>query len=153
VPRQSSARAGKAPDAANLAAAAAHAAEGIDPLADNYASADFRPSADFRAELGRVYARRASQPRRANHRNSLSLPRSAPAKFGRGDKRGLSAIAITQTATESAKAMPIAAGVPHAAQVASDIAAPPKPVPSAWPNESVNCIEEATVPAEYSLTA
>jgi len=45
--------AGKAPDAANLAAAAAHAADGIDPLADIHASADFR------AELARVYTRRA----------------------------------------------------------------------------------------------
>lgn len=44
---------GKAPDAANLAAAAAHAADGIDPLADIHASADFR------AELARVYTRRA----------------------------------------------------------------------------------------------
>jgi carbon-monoxide dehydrogenase medium subunit len=44
---------GKGPDAANLAAAAAHAADGIDPLADIHASADFR------AELARVYTRRA----------------------------------------------------------------------------------------------
>ena len=57
-----------------------------------------------------------------------------------------------QTATESAKAMPIAEGVPQAAQAARDIAAPPKPVPRACPNASVNCIEDATVPAECSLT-
>ncbi len=44
---------GKAPDAKVLAEAAAHAADGIDPLSDIHASADFR------AELARVYARRA----------------------------------------------------------------------------------------------
>jgi carbon-monoxide dehydrogenase medium subunit len=44
--------AGKAPAQA-LAAAAAHAADGIDPLADIHASAEFR------AELARVYTRRA----------------------------------------------------------------------------------------------
>jgi carbon-monoxide dehydrogenase medium subunit len=44
---------GKAPDAKVLADAAAHAADGIDPLADIHASADFR------AELARVYTRRA----------------------------------------------------------------------------------------------
>jgi aerobic carbon-monoxide dehydrogenase medium subunit len=47
-----SALAGKAPAQA-LAAAAAHAADGIDPLADIHASAEFR------AELARVYTRRA----------------------------------------------------------------------------------------------
>ena len=44
---------GKAPDAKVLADAAAHAADGIDPLSDIHASADFR------AELARVYTRRA----------------------------------------------------------------------------------------------
>jgi len=44
---------GKAPDAKALADAAAHAADGVDPLADIHASADFR------AELARVYTRRA----------------------------------------------------------------------------------------------
>ncbi len=43
---------GKAPAPA-IAAAAAHAADGIDPLSDIHASADFR------AELARVYTRRA----------------------------------------------------------------------------------------------
>jgi carbon-monoxide dehydrogenase medium subunit len=43
---------GKAPDAKVLADAAAHAADGIDPLSDIHASADFR-------ELARVYTRRA----------------------------------------------------------------------------------------------
>lgn len=45
--------AGQAPDLANLTASAAHAADGIDPLADIHASADFR------AELARIYTRRA----------------------------------------------------------------------------------------------
>jgi len=44
---------GKAPDAKVLADAASHAADGIDPLSDIHASADFR------AELARVYTRRA----------------------------------------------------------------------------------------------
>jgi aerobic carbon-monoxide dehydrogenase medium subunit len=44
---------GKTPDAKVLADAAAHAADGIDPLSDIHASADFR------AELARVYTRRA----------------------------------------------------------------------------------------------
>ena len=44
---------GRAPDAKALADAAAHAADGIDPLADIHAAADFR------AELARVYTRRA----------------------------------------------------------------------------------------------
>ena len=44
---------GKTPDAKVLADAAAHAADGIDPLFDIHASADFR------AELARVYTRRA----------------------------------------------------------------------------------------------
>jgi carbon-monoxide dehydrogenase medium subunit len=44
---------GKAPDAKALAEAAAHAADGIDALADIHASAEFR------AELARVYTRRA----------------------------------------------------------------------------------------------
>jgi carbon-monoxide dehydrogenase medium subunit len=44
---------GKAPEATTIAAAAAHAADGIDPLSDIHASAEFR------AELARVYARRA----------------------------------------------------------------------------------------------
>jgi aerobic carbon-monoxide dehydrogenase medium subunit len=44
---------GKAPDAKVLAEAAAHAADGIDPLSDIHASADYR------AELARVYTRRA----------------------------------------------------------------------------------------------
>jgi aerobic carbon-monoxide dehydrogenase medium subunit len=44
---------GKAPDAKTIADAAAHAADGIDPLSDIHASADFR------AELARVYTRRA----------------------------------------------------------------------------------------------
>jgi len=44
---------GKAADAKVLAYAAAHAADGIDPLSDIHASADFR------AELARVYTRRA----------------------------------------------------------------------------------------------
>jgi carbon-monoxide dehydrogenase medium subunit len=44
---------GKAPEATALAAAAAHAADGVDPLSDIHASADFR------AELARVYTRRA----------------------------------------------------------------------------------------------
>jgi len=44
---------GKKPDAATIAAAAAHAADGADPLADIHAAADFR------AELARVYTARA----------------------------------------------------------------------------------------------
>jgi aerobic carbon-monoxide dehydrogenase medium subunit len=44
---------GKAPDAKTIADAAAHAANGIDPLSDIHASGDFR------AELARVYTRRA----------------------------------------------------------------------------------------------
>lgn len=48
-----SAIAGKAPDAKALAEAAGHAADGIDALADIHASAEFR------AELARVYTRRA----------------------------------------------------------------------------------------------
>ncbi len=44
---------GKAPDAGSIANAASHAADGIDPLSDIHASADFR------AELARVYTRRA----------------------------------------------------------------------------------------------
>jgi carbon-monoxide dehydrogenase medium subunit len=44
---------GKAPEAKVIADAAAHAADGIDPLSDIHASADFR------AELARVYTRRA----------------------------------------------------------------------------------------------
>jgi len=48
-----SALAGKAPDASAIAAAAAHAADGIDALSDIHAAADFR------AELARVYTRRA----------------------------------------------------------------------------------------------
>lgn len=44
---------GKAPEATALAAAAAHAADGVDPLSDIHASTDFR------AELARVYTRRA----------------------------------------------------------------------------------------------
>ncbi|MGH7915902.1 MAG: FAD binding domain-containing protein [Candidatus Binataceae bacterium] len=44
---------GKAPDPASLNTAAAHAADGIDPLADIHASAEFR------AELARVYTQRA----------------------------------------------------------------------------------------------
>ena len=48
-----SALGGKAPNEKNIAAAAAHAADGIDPMADIHASADFR------AELARVYTRRA----------------------------------------------------------------------------------------------
>jgi carbon-monoxide dehydrogenase medium subunit len=43
---------GKTPDAKVLADAAAHAPDGIDPLSDIHASADFR------AELARVYTRR-----------------------------------------------------------------------------------------------
>jgi carbon-monoxide dehydrogenase medium subunit len=45
--------AGKPPTPANFAAAAAHAAQGVDPLSDIHASAEFR------AELARVYTRRA----------------------------------------------------------------------------------------------
>jgi carbon-monoxide dehydrogenase medium subunit len=45
--------AGKAADVATIAAAAAHAADGADPLSDIHAGAEFR------AELARVYARRA----------------------------------------------------------------------------------------------
>jgi len=54
---------GKAPDAKALADAAVHAADGIDPLFDIHASADFR------AELARVYTRRAleSAVARARH--------------------------------------------------------------------------------------
>jgi carbon-monoxide dehydrogenase medium subunit len=48
-----SALAGKKPEANAIAAAAAHAADGIDCLSDIHASADFR------AELARVYTRRA----------------------------------------------------------------------------------------------
>jgi carbon-monoxide dehydrogenase medium subunit len=48
-----SALAGKKPEAGAIAAAAAHAADGIDCLSDIHASADFR------AELARVYTRRA----------------------------------------------------------------------------------------------
>jgi carbon-monoxide dehydrogenase medium subunit len=44
---------GKKPDSAAIAAAAAHAADGVDCLSDIHASADFR------AELARVYTRRA----------------------------------------------------------------------------------------------
>jgi carbon-monoxide dehydrogenase medium subunit len=44
---------GKQPTAENIAAAAARAAEGIDPLDDIHASAEYR------AELTRVYTRRA----------------------------------------------------------------------------------------------
>ncbi|HVA69221.1 MAG TPA: xanthine dehydrogenase family protein subunit M [Candidatus Binataceae bacterium] len=44
---------GKAPDAKSIADAASHAAEGIDALADIHAGSDFR------AELARVYTRRA----------------------------------------------------------------------------------------------
>ena len=44
---------GRTPDTKALADAAAHAADGVDPLADIHASADFR------AELARVYTRRA----------------------------------------------------------------------------------------------
>jgi carbon-monoxide dehydrogenase medium subunit len=44
---------GKAPDAKTIADAAEHATDGIDPLSDIHASADFR------AELARVYTRRA----------------------------------------------------------------------------------------------
>jgi len=44
---------GKAPDARTIADAASHAADGIDALADIHASAEFR------AELARVYTRRA----------------------------------------------------------------------------------------------
>jgi len=44
---------GKIPDARLLADATAHAADGVDPLSDMHASADFR------AELARVYTRRA----------------------------------------------------------------------------------------------
>ncbi|HVA40594.1 MAG TPA: xanthine dehydrogenase family protein subunit M [Candidatus Binataceae bacterium] len=44
---------GKAPDVKAIAEAAAHAADGVDPLADIHASAEFR------AELARVYTRRA----------------------------------------------------------------------------------------------
>ena len=45
--------AGKAPSAEAIAAAATHAADGVDPMSDIHASADFR------AELARVYTRRA----------------------------------------------------------------------------------------------
>ena len=48
-----SALAGKAPDPSAIAAAAEHAADGVDALADIHAAADFR------AELARVYTRRA----------------------------------------------------------------------------------------------
>ncbi|MGH7934888.1 MAG: FAD binding domain-containing protein [Candidatus Binataceae bacterium] len=44
---------GKTPDTATIGAAAAHAADGVDALADIHAAADFR------AELARVYTRRA----------------------------------------------------------------------------------------------
>jgi carbon-monoxide dehydrogenase medium subunit len=44
---------GKAPDAKTVSDAASHAADGIDPMSDIHASADFR------AELARVYTRRA----------------------------------------------------------------------------------------------
>jgi len=44
---------GKAPSAQAITAAASHAADGADPMSDIHASADFR------AELARVYARRA----------------------------------------------------------------------------------------------
>jgi carbon-monoxide dehydrogenase medium subunit len=43
---------GKAPDTATIMAATAHAADGVDPLSDIHAGADFR------AELARVYTRR-----------------------------------------------------------------------------------------------
>jgi carbon-monoxide dehydrogenase medium subunit len=45
--------AGKAPSAEAIATAASHAADGADPMSDIHASADFR------AELARVYTRRA----------------------------------------------------------------------------------------------
>ena len=48
-----SALAGKAPDMGVIASAAGHAADGVEPLSDIHASADFR------AELARVYAARA----------------------------------------------------------------------------------------------
>jgi carbon-monoxide dehydrogenase medium subunit len=50
-----SALTGKKPEAATIGQAAAHAADGIDALADIHASAEFR------AELARVYTRRAIQ--------------------------------------------------------------------------------------------
>ncbi|MBF6569824.1 MAG: xanthine dehydrogenase family protein subunit M [Candidatus Binataceae bacterium] len=50
-----SALAGKKPDTGAIGTAAAHAADGIDPLSDIHASADFR------SELARVYTRRAIQ--------------------------------------------------------------------------------------------
>jgi aerobic carbon-monoxide dehydrogenase medium subunit len=53
---------GKAPDAKVLAEAAAHAADGVDPLAD------IQASADFRAELARVYTRRALESAAARAR-------------------------------------------------------------------------------------
>lgn len=53
---------GKAPDGKALADAAAHAAEGVDPLGDIHASPDFR------AELARVYTRRALEAAAARAR-------------------------------------------------------------------------------------
>jgi aerobic carbon-monoxide dehydrogenase medium subunit len=53
---------GKAPDARAIADAAAHAADGIDALADIHASAEFR------AELARVYTRRALESAAARAR-------------------------------------------------------------------------------------
>jgi carbon-monoxide dehydrogenase medium subunit len=44
---------GKHPEAAILRAAAAHVAEGVEPLSDVYASGEYR------AELARVHTRRA----------------------------------------------------------------------------------------------
>jgi carbon-monoxide dehydrogenase medium subunit len=52
---------GKAPPQA-IAQAAAHAADGIDPLSDIHASAEFR------AELARVYTRRALEAAAARAR-------------------------------------------------------------------------------------
>jgi hypothetical protein len=66
--------------------------------------------------------------------------------------RGVSAIPITQTTAESANAAPMPADVPHDAHAASVIAAPPNPAPSV-PSESVNCIDEDTVPAEWPVSA
>ena len=46
------------------------------------------------------------------------------------DSRGLVAIAIKQTITESAKVIPIPRDLPHPIHLAKAIAPPPNPVPS-----------------------
>jgi hypothetical protein len=67
------------------------------------------------------------------------------------DSRGLVTIATKQTAAEIAKVIPIPCDRPHPIHLESAIAPPPNPVPSVWPSESLSCIDDDTIPAEYSL--